>query len=1238
MTSSVNAELFAITASTPADGRRHGAATASGRASASAALERGLDLSARVEIGANVDASIRDEVSGTFTGGVAGKGGVALQAKFPLDLFREAGIVARVQAQAEAGAYLRATLGLELQAFRDLVRGQFEGPLRELCDIFLEEAVVEAGLWARAAFAAEIVAEATLTGSLVSSGSGSPGFSFSAEYGMGLLYGSGASFLANIGFTDPRRLLNRLSDRLTALVVAEAERHVATLSGPDRDAAAEALTILRILLPLAGRSAFELGVLLAWQPPQQHKDAAARSVVRSFVGEAQELLLRHVFDLGLTKVRDLLGGESTRTTFDGLTGEAQDRVRSDLLALKDAVVRLDALEHARGSEWLDAVVACLEATEALVEHGLIEGSAADEIKQALALAWSAAVLVDRAAAWAEQAAGGQLFPSSLLAPVPNNSTVGAHVAAAIAKPAGSGLTLADLVTFMVGVDLVAELRAMAPAVADTIDWLEAALAALPDQDLVHALLVSLTAIDQQSANALLASMGEAFGQAIHDRVLPDLILPIQQADPQNQALAALLDDVVAPTLTALPGVVLEHIPDLGSEDAGRRFREALSAVLLQSLGQFLMATVDVLLAHALDQGTQSLREASEAVGQFGEQSPGFSLIASAAAGAVLPVTPTPADVRDLLALCADIVQLWNDHEREPVIRAASELLRLGLDSDATRGTSLATIVGSDGAPRPVELERLFGQIEEGIWRIGLLVVPRTLELVGAHFLHEIELVAKAIYDGARALVSAIEAGIAWLGQQLDLLEKKLEQLAAATAQLVADIAGTVSGLADALLELEDQIVQTIRADGWALAGPLVSWAPGFVRGAVHDLYDAAFDSLTWLLEAPLQVLRQVAQWVHDALAQQIAAGAFSRAGLEQAVRNGIYAAAAADLTVELQLDLGLLGKYDFGSITIGAGHVLGTIAGTVLGEASFAAAVETLLGKGSTLRATQAQHQATQSAHNQALTKQQAQETVGSLTTGQPLQIGVNVAAGSVHAERVKLTITVDGANRSFVESPLGVPRRIRLFLNGAEYVYAPEQWLADTTKLTWSAYVVPEPFALLPQPAQPPYRFDRLRLPPGAVLQVQDVGAVGQLTLDVGAVPAGPGPAPALGPQPHAAAGDPDRAHLGRIGLGGEPFTTPDVIDVPMVQGGSTTITADQYTVVIARPTGARPASAWEQAVGWGWGLIAVDTGEPIDPTLPVIVGQRGVNVVQVAASDGKDHLESAGVTFILKAGEEAT
>jgi hypothetical protein len=187
------------------------------------------------------------------------------------------------------------------------------------------------------------------------------------------------------------------------------------------------------------------------------------------------------------------------------------------------------------------------------------------------------------------------------------------------------------------------------------------------------------------------------------------------------------------------------------------------------------------------------------------------------------------------------------------------------------------------------------------------------------------------------------------------------------------------------------------------------------------------------------------------------------------------------------------------------------------------------------------------------------------------------------------------------------------------------------------SAYVVPEPFSLAPQPVRPLYRFDRLGLPVGSVLKVQDVGPVGQLLLDVGAATIQPTTAesPTLSPQPGGGvvAGGTDRANLGPGRPGGETFTTPDVVIVPAIQGESTTITADQNTVVLARPTGAAPASAREQAAGWRWGLVAVDTGEPIDPTLPVIVGRRGVNVLQVAASDGKNHMESTSVTFILKA-----
>src|SRR3712207_8553205 len=43
--------------------------------------------------------------------------------------------------------------------------------------------------------------------------SGDAGFTFALEYGAGLGLGTGADFVANIGFDDPRRLVTRMSDR-----------------------------------------------------------------------------------------------------------------------------------------------------------------------------------------------------------------------------------------------------------------------------------------------------------------------------------------------------------------------------------------------------------------------------------------------------------------------------------------------------------------------------------------------------------------------------------------------------------------------------------------------------------------------------------------------------------------------------------------------------------------------------------------------------------------------------------------------------------------------------------------------------------------------------------------------------------------------------------------------------------------------------------------------------------------
>ena len=1227
---SASAELFSIAAATPDDARGHAGAALSAKAGATAALRRGIDLSAHFDIDAHADASIRDVVHASITGGARGRLSLALQAMVPLDLFHEAGIVARFRAQAEAAAYVRAAVGLDSQAFASLVTSRFDGPMRELCEIFLDEVVVEAGVWARAAFAAEIVAEAALTGSLLgTSDGGAPGFSFSARYGVGYAYGAGVDFLTNVGVDDPHRLLNRLSDRLTSHVVAAAEAHVRGLTGTNRRNANEALAYLRILLPLAGRGAFEVGMRLAQSATEDAQREASRAIVESFVAEAQEFLLRAVFDLGLAEVRALWTGDSLADAYGALGAPARSRVVRDLGALRAALLVLDAQEHAAVADWVAALVGCLEPAEALIEDGLLAGQAARQCERALALAWSAGVLLSRVAAWTS--ASAEVFPATVVAPVPDNSLVAAHVATAIGKPAGSGLTLADLADFLVGSGLLPALRAADPTLASAVGWLEAALAALPGHDLVKQLLVDLAPPSDAATKKLLSSMGKAFGTAIEQKVIPHLFEPIKRANPEDEMLATLLDGVAAPTLVALPSVTLAWLGQLKSEEQATRFREALSAIVLQSVAPFLLQTVDVLLEHALSDGERAIRGVARDIGSIGETAPGFAALAAVASTAVLPFALTPADVEGILVLCADLAKLLNDEEREPLIEAATAVASFGLGSGGSRAAVIAKLMTSDAVPRDQDLKALLERIEKTAWDVAVLVVPRVLLLVGEHFVHEVELIARAVYEGAKALVKAVEDAIVWLAQQLDALKKKLGELVATVGRLVGEIAGAIADLAQHVRQLKDDAVDAVRALGWSIAAPIVSWAPACVQAEARKLYDALFDSIKWALDLPLKVLHDVGTWVHDALTAQVAAGAFSRSQLDQAVHTRILSSAAPNLTIDLTLDLGLAGKYSFGKVTIAAGDVLGTIASIVLGDGTFGNAADVLVGKASTLRATQAQQQQTQAAIDGVLTKQDAQAAVASLSTGKPLSIALAPGPGSVHEGRARVDVKIAGANRSFVESTLGVPRRVRLLVNGEEYVYAPEQWTVAADGIRFSAYVAPTAVGLAPEPVTSNYRFSAVKLPAGSTI-----------TLDAGSDRAFRVAPPAtLAPSPPVAV--PRRGGDGRLAptvsesLGG--VLRADLAAIPRATGGTTTVRPGADTLVVATPTTTTPATPAEEMQGWRWAMPtaapdgATLSGAPMEEVLPVIVGRPGINVIQVAASDGKAFTDHAAATFVIAA-----
>jgi hypothetical protein len=285
-------ELFSLSASTPEGAFAHGKALASGSAEAQASLRRGVDLSASVQVEGHVSGEAGSQLAAGLTGDVQAGGGLRLQAAIPIDLFdpqARAGLVARLQAQAAASASIAATVSLEVEAFRQLLGTRFAPPFEQLLDVFLDELVIEAGIWGRASFAAELYGEALLAGSLVPSASEGPGFTFSTRWGAGLGVGSGVHFLANLGVEDPARLLDRMAATIAELILDEARGYADSLPSTDAAALAPVTAVAGVLVPLATRLLFSLGGQLAGT---QHAAAdTAGSVVEGFVRQGQHALL-----------------------------------------------------------------------------------------------------------------------------------------------------------------------------------------------------------------------------------------------------------------------------------------------------------------------------------------------------------------------------------------------------------------------------------------------------------------------------------------------------------------------------------------------------------------------------------------------------------------------------------------------------------------------------------------------------------------------------------------------------------------------------------------------------------------------------------------------------------------------------------------------------------------------------------------------------------------------------------
>src|SRR6266567_1947395 len=828
-------ELFSLSASTPDGAFAHGKALASGSAEARASWRRGVDLSASVQVEGHVSGEAGSQLAAGLTGDVQAGGGLTLQAAIPIDLFdpqARAGLVARLQAQAAASASIAATVSLEVESFRQLLGTRFAPPFEQLLDVFLDELVIEAGIWGRASFAAELYGEALLAGSLMRAASGGPGFTFSTRWGAGLGVGSGVHFLANLGVEDPARLLDRMAATIAELILDEARDYVDSLPPTEAAALAPVTAVAGVLVSLATRLLFRLGGQLAGT---EHAAAdTAGSVVGSFVRQGQHALLAGLGDWSFRTLGELLAGTGAQRAVFDLDEDRRAQLKLVVEDLSARAATLEARSPVAGIDaWLLDLLDCLGPLDALVGTGVLPHDVEDVCHRAVGIAWAAGVLTHRVLQLAQGTAPPGASFGATPAHAPAGGSIPARVAKRVGRPAGQALTLADLVTYVVGEDPIQEARTALPELGHVLDWLAGALGVPPDQ-VLETFLVTLVQPGGVQAQQLPTSIGEALRHAVQDQVVPLLLVPMKQHDPGNKGLQLLVDQIVVP------------------------------------------------LEFGTERSEQAVRDAAAAVAAFGHDSPILALMASAAATAVLPITPTPADVEAVLELAADVVAIVHDTQG-PVLDAAGTVLALGLGAEATRQATFQALTTTDDPPRAQDLDALLAELENGTWRVVSTVAPAALRILALHLVNEVVLLAEAIGQGAKVIVEATVEAAEWVLQAIHDLPGQLLQLGQKVKELLGSIATWAEQLAAHLKGLVGQAVEGVRAYGLALIDPLIKDFPGWVKDGLHTLYNALFDELKWLLELPLSVLQSVAGWVKDLLQARQDVASYD----EQAVRDEV---------------------------------------------------------------------------------------------------------------------------------------------------------------------------------------------------------------------------------------------------------------------------------------------------------------------------------------------------------------
>lgn len=1066
----VSKNLFSPSAKKDFGSWGRGEAFLTGDADATASIgKRGIDLSASESIEGGLSGVVRDGFAATFKAGASEKVEIGITAGFPLDLFKGAGAIVRLKAKAEASVYAMAEIGLETQVFEGLLKGKLKDPWLSLAEIFLDEVSIEAGVWASASISLMAYAEAGCIGCLVSTPGKPAGFTFSFGYGVGFVKGLGKKLLLSFDFEDPGKMLDRLTDKIILSIEDYLPNITSSLSKSDAQDVVQAMAYLKLLLPIISRSAFELGNKLA--SPQLINDTKTDSmltIVQVFVREAAQMIIQSLLDTAIEEIGNVLTDNKIFNIITSLSDDDQDTVLEILNSINDILSENSDDVHL---SLLDYVTLANDLLNPLIQLSELKvfGTMSDDWKNYIALFWSSAVLLDEIGTWVSSASSdSSSTPIFDISPIQiNNMDISTLIITKIGKSDGTSLTKVDLIQFILKSANIKDLDKMNEDIVPLIDFLSQPLGD-DKTSIMQKILQGLGKIKAEDASSIWPDLVNSITTIVQNEVIPKLTAKLKTSNPE---LEQIIKEVVEPTLSSFPTIILPSIQNLTDDDSSSKLREQVSVVLLQFISRLLLTSSRIIQEEGMKQASGKVRDLANSV-QKGALDNVFNSFAPVLHDPVFG-NATKCDVSDILNLAADTIDKWNTDLLPNLFNYVEELMTLGFstDDDASLEKVWSTITTDTTTP-PLQdrLKELTHNLVTAIIEIIKFAIPKIMillvNLIGRAAEAIVEAVKKVINDAVNLALNIVNQ----LGQDIDSLKQLLIQFAKDLLRFGAEITQKITDFASKTLALEDQMVDNIRSYGWNnIVQPyflnnalhlVPSGLESTVENATYGVYNGIFDDVKYLLEEPLKILRDVSQWTHDELVTMLQSGMFDIDILISNVKRRALNAYAQDLVFSVYVpsvkihaiwpfDNITTPRIDLGDFTIPSGQVLSTIVNTLFSGVDFLSYVnQDLAPNVKSLLDTQTQNENSQTKLTNEQAQQDANLALGTITTNNNLEITINSpSADNVvygNNDDVLLQISLKGANRSFINSVLGIPKRVKIYLNGKEYPYTNDNWTGD--------------------------------------------------------------------------------------------------------------------------------------------------------------------------------------------------